>query len=459
MLNYTYMRVARAAKPHSTQAHHSNKIDRYLAVLGTYSLFFLAFTPNLLLPIPFMIRHTFFITLVATCLFLAAASLLSSTHSLRIGLIPIFTSIIFPIYAIASLMLRDLPTPADPRYLSGIILVTLAFWISLGTRRCPGGVSAALGAMGAVIAAFGIHGLVVGRITFSSVSFQSIVPVAWDEDSAAAYQGEGMFVGLLASILLSYGLSMRSRLSKMVLLSSVVLCLALLAIIASRASAIAAVIGLSAVLVGRYHVRPVIVIGGVAAVLWLALPVMNSLGSDVPLLLHRLAVLGDAVSDSSQRIFLFNAAISLFLHDSVTFLFGAGMGAFPRWIGAANEIGWYPHNFVLELLAEYGIVGLFLFTLPYLALWRLSVQQRRSHVMTPAQGALYGCTLFLLATFSFQGGLFVIWPAAFCVGAYLSSRIGDAPSVRAGTDAPPLAALRGVRLGYRNRSEQLPGVR
>jgi len=68
--------------------------------------------------------------------------------------------------------------------------------------------------------------------------------------------------------------------------------------------------------------------------------------------------------DASMRLFLFGSAIDLFLTDMGTVLFGAGINSFPVAIGRSGA-GWYPHNIVLELLAEYGLVGCLLFFLPF----------------------------------------------------------------------------------------------
>ncbi len=61
--------------------------------------------------------------------------------------------------------------------------------------------------------------------------------------------------------------------------------------------------------------------------------------------------------DSSSRLFLFSKAISLWLSSVQTFIFGDGLAAYPFFIGLESEDGVYPHNFVLEILAESGIIG------------------------------------------------------------------------------------------------------
>jgi hypothetical protein len=65
--------------------------------------------------------------------------------------------------------------------------------------------------------------------------------------------------------------------------------------------------------------------------------------------------------DESQRIFLFSNSIALFFSDVKTMLFGAGINSFPVYIGD-NTTDMFPHNIILELLAEYGIIGTIIFT-------------------------------------------------------------------------------------------------
>jgi len=85
---------------------------------------------------------------------------------------------------------------------------------------------------------------------------------------------------------------------------------------------------------------------------------------DNALTINRLSTLFNA-DDSSQRIYLFTNAIELFLSSWKTFLFGGGINSFPIYI-KSYSLGMYPHNVILELLAEYGIFGFFLFIFPIL---------------------------------------------------------------------------------------------
>ena len=77
------------------------------------------------------------------------------------------------------------------------------------------------------------------------------------------------------------------------------------------------------------------------------------------LTINRLLILFSG-GDESMRLYLFSEAISLWLQDIYTILFGAGVKSFPIFIGFnVNSI--YPHNVFLEILCELGVVGLIFF--------------------------------------------------------------------------------------------------
>jgi O-antigen ligase len=109
--------------------------------------------------------------------------------------------------------------------------------------------------------------------------------------------------------------------------------------------------------------------------------------------------------DESERIFLFSNAIALFFSDVKTMVFGAGINSFPVYIGD-NTTGMYPHNIILELLAEYGIIGTIIFTVPVVYIMRI-----RKKIL----GSVYGNSIdekisfllfiYYLIIYMFSGGL------------------------------------------------------
>ena len=121
--------------------------------------------------------------------------------------------------------------------------------------------------------------------------------------------------------------------------------------------------------------------------------------------------------DSSQRIRLFGAALSMWLDSPRNFLFGGGIGAFPNFIGESNE-GWYPHNFILESLAEGGLIAGVLILLIGLHLTREFAKLHSTH--TAVEDVILGALAFY-ATIAYQfiGGLQTLWMPTFFVALFL----------------------------------------
>ncbi|NOT86435.1 MAG: O-antigen ligase family protein [Methylococcaceae bacterium] len=68
-------------------------------------------------------------------------------------------------------------------------------------------------------------------------------------------------------------------------------------------------------------------------------------------------------NDASSREFLFSKAIELFTLNIENILLGAGINYYPIYIGE-HKVGYYPHNIILELLAEFGTIGTLFFMIP-----------------------------------------------------------------------------------------------
>lgn len=92
---------------------------------------------------------------------------------------------------------------------------------------------------------------------------------------------------------------------------------------------------------------------------------------------QRFLILTDS-SDSSQRIYLFSKAIELFLRDPKNIIFGAGINGYPIYI-SSKSAGYYPHNILLELLCEYGILGTILFLSHIIYILRLRKKKLGSY--------------------------------------------------------------------------------
>ncbi|MCT8126387.1 O-antigen ligase family protein [Alishewanella sp. BS5-314] len=135
------------------------------------------------------------------------------------------------------------------------------------------------------------------------------------------------------------------------------------------------------------------------------------------LIIQRFAALsGD---DSSSRVFLFTSAIELWLLNAKTFLFGSGISSFPLFIGA-NEPGWYPHNFILEILAEIGLFGMIpIFMILILIFWNFKSVFRN---YSEPKIIIFSYALYALISYQFMGGVNSLWiPMFFFLLAIFSS--------------------------------------
>ena len=119
--------------------------------------------------------------------------------------------------------------------------------------------------------------------------------------------------------------------------------------------------------------------------------------------------------DTSDRLFLYSEAIELFLSTPVRFFFGAGMGYYSVYI-ENNIVGMYPHNLILELLAEYGIVGAVLFLSLPIYLLRLRKKRLGSFCGNNfSEHVLFNLFLYFFVMAMFIGGLSACWPLMFSI--------------------------------------------
>jgi O-antigen ligase len=122
--------------------------------------------------------------------------------------------------------------------------------------------------------------------------------------------------------------------------------------------------------------------------------------------------------DSSQRVRLFSSALAMWLDSPTSFLVGGGLSAFPAFIGESKEEGWYPHNFVLESLAEGGLVaGLILLPIGLRLLYEfVKLKSKRADIGNIYLGAL---ALYAVAAFQVMGGVQTLWIPTFFVALFL----------------------------------------
>jgi len=126
--------------------------------------------------------------------------------------------------------------------------------------------------------------------------------------------------------------------------------------------------------------------------------------------------------EGDPRISLFSNALELFFSNIKTMIFGAGINSFPVYIGW-YDTGMYPHNILLELLAEYGIIGTIFFAIP--AVYVICIRKNKL-------GSIYGDSIhekiiffifiYFLIINAFNGNLRSSWTFIFFLYLLLPSQ-------------------------------------
>lgn len=207
----------------------------------------------------------------------------------------------------------------------------------------------------------------------------------FDTVGAEFYQNINKYLGLLC--ILSIGLfTQRHWLLTLAKTALVVLCLFFMLQIGGRAAIVALLMVLAfwflvenARLDSIYFIASLIIIVAISYGLLVSLDKLIIFMQESSITsLNRFAslLLG---SDSSHRGFLFSNAIAQFTDSPKNLFFGGGMNTFSVFTKEYN-LGLYPHNIILELLAEYGIIGFIAFILPILYLFRERIKVLGSYI-------------------------------------------------------------------------------
>lgn len=113
--------------------------------------------------------------------------------------------------------------------------------------------------------------------------------------------------------------------------------------------------------------------------------------------------------DSSRRFFLYSQALQLYFSNIKTIFFGAGINSFYAYAGMG-----YPHNIILELLSEYGIVGTILFIITGIYIIIIRVNKLGSILGNSIdENIVFFLFLFYFIRYLFSGGLNSSWVFIF----------------------------------------------
>jgi hypothetical protein len=264
------------------------------------------------------------------------------------------------------------------------------------------GVAAVLGGVWVVI---GLWKIKTGYLLLQSDVFQTIIDMPDVYVDLSNYQGEGLMLGLFAAFCIGTLFCGQSFLLRVAAMLGLIAASYLILIVGSRASILGvfAALFLSGIRRWGWKSLPaylVIAIALIAVAVAMSAVLEQLRYADAgPVGIRRFIWGSDIEHDPTKRLFLFRTALDMLLHDHWIFLFGGGAGSFTRLIGMP---GWYPHNLILELLAEYGVVGTTLF-----AAWivRLALPPRWPGKYGTG-GGTSAISSLALATFFWMTGMF-----------------------------------------------------
>lgn len=263
--------------------------------------------------------------------------------------------------------------------------------------------------LGAVALIHFLYVLTSTGFTFGDLAFQSLS----SDDEKQNYQSTAYYFGFVAvffiSQLFSYKNSSIRRLESFVFIIGVII---LMSLVGARGSVLAILFTFLFIFFIAKRVRSFKLI-----VITLLMIVVSMVVINIDFLLEHVNIfqrfqsLGDG-SDSSKRIFLFTSALELWTSSPMNFIFGNGIATFPSYIDKQGA-GWYPHNFLLECLAEAGIISV----IPQLILFYFFYYKAKNY--TDSNLYVYNFSLALaiysLVNFQFIGGILTMWNPFFFI--------------------------------------------
>jgi hypothetical protein len=317
------------------------------------------------------------------------------------------------------------PAFGEPNFLASIrgtvILVPLVLFCALvaaKNKNCAAQVIFVFGLI--AIAHFCVLALIGGTLG-ESVGFRSLAadPEKQNYQSTSFYFG---FVGVLLSCI-----ALRDRgLPALFAIVGTILVVTLMGAVGARA-AIVALVASAIAIISISHFRRLVRLLAVVSLTFSVVAIIAwILGRlDFETFRSQLVVIDRFVmlvedNDSSQRVRLFTSALEMWFDSPTNFLVGGGLGAFPAFIGEPAEEGWYPHNFILESLAEGGLVaGLLLLPVGLRLLFEfVKLKSCKADIRNVYLGAL---AIYAVAAFQVMGGVETLWIPTFFVALFLFS--------------------------------------
>lgn len=288
----------------------------------------------------------------------------------------------------------------------------LGLFLGLSTRNCN--VSYYLMLLGASVFILFILSILFGAFKLDSEEFQSLLQVSTSEDSKnTGYQGLSFMAGFLPIYLLGTMTEIKRR--TIIQIIFFLLTSAPVLFIGGRSALVGLFFAFNVWLLFRLlnNSKQWLLVSGIIFTMYFPVGVFLLFPDLAPLTVKRLLWLANEdVQDSSMRFELWSAAIQLWLQSPSSLLFGHGPLQFPLLAGY-DDPGLYPHNFILELLSEYGLLGLSLFLSAPCYLILCQAKRGLAH-FTKLKSPFF--LVYYLAVLSFSGALESLWPLFFFFG-------------------------------------------
>ena len=305
------------------------------------------------------------------------------------------------------------PPPFHYKQTIGVcVLAPLGLFLGLLTRNCN--VSYYLMLLGASVFILFTVSILLGTFKLDSEEFQSLLQVSTSEDSKnTGYQGLSFMAGFLPIYLLGTMAEIRRRTIIQIIFFS--LTSAPVLFIGGRSALVGLFFAFNVWLLFSFlnNSKQWLLVSGIIFTMYFPVGVFLLFPDLAPLTVKRLLWLANEdVQDSSMRFELWSAAIQLWLQSPSSLLFGHGPQQFPLLAGY-DDPELYPHNFILELLSEYGLLGLSLFLSAPCYLILCQAKRGLAH-FTKLKSPFF--LVYYLAVLSFSGALQSLWPLFFFIG-------------------------------------------
>ena len=384
------------------------------AYLAAFAAFYFSFIPFLyVLNWLDLDKSRFFIGLLLLCLLLHGARILLRLETrLRSKMFACYLVLPFSVYAFASYVLSTNHLNDTQTVLVLTVINPIFVFLAIFSSQEKETVFKVLYVLAFVYFVFIFVLWWTGSLVLTSSGFLFIFGTLEVE----GYQNTNTYLGFLVLLVVGF-YPRRSPLLRIAAAVLMALTLFFMVLVGARASMVAVVLVLcfwflSSVRTMRgphkLLIALVIVTAAVALAVFTDFGALTIFQGREAVGVRRMRVLLEG-GDPSQRIFLFTKAIELFTLNAKNVFFGAGMNFFPVHTKSFSA-SMYPHNIILELLAEYGAFGFLLFSLPAANLLYLRLKNFGSLAGNGRIEKLaFMLFLYYFCISSFTGGLRTSW--------------------------------------------------